>query len=140
MPHKMPTHDGYSFRWGWRALSVCQLISHLAKVLGIALSLVCGYIINRGLPGISLVGGTDSDDKIALRCKGKDDSKPCVHKALHVTEGFTGKSELVTGGWLRKEVPDPPELLLMPHGQLAVTLSRLHSPFHQQVSSWLCLL
>lgn len=56
----------------WRALSVCQFICNLAKVLGIAPSHVCGYTINRGLPAISLVGGTDTDDKIGLRCDDKD--------------------------------------------------------------------
>lgn len=88
----MPAYDGYALGWG---AGHCVLVDSFViwpKILSSALSCVWDYNMNRGLPGFNSVGGTDMDDKIALKCEVSEGWQQAVQKAHDVTEVLSQES------------------------------------------------
>lgn len=48
--------------------------------------------MNRGLPGFNSVGGTDIDDKIALKCEVPEGWQQALQRVLDVTQVLSQES------------------------------------------------
>lgn len=92
MPHKMPAYDGYSLGWGKGHRVFVDLFVIWPRILSSALSCLWDYNMNRGLPGFNSVGGTDIDDKIALKCEVPEGLQQALQKVLDVTQVLSQES------------------------------------------------